>query len=289
MYFFKKPLFILAVLFIIISCGGEDDSPTVNTDPVGTNGPTGQDEGTSTDDTQSVQLQLEGVTELDFNTMEVVTPNNSADLDENGQFDINVAEDGVDLPYLFIKNDELLFGYYRDTSESEITNEDILFYYFSTFPPIALKGVDEQLIKELLATSPYRPELESKMVENLNNEQYPFEDVGFSDLFILMTEEIFTASDVSNKSKDVVGEFSIDYTREGRITWPTKVPLYASIGVDVLDFQTGTVLQRSILEPLSNSPTQAIYDKLFPSNEEYQYTFQMENTVCVMCASVDFE
>ena len=127
----KKSFFLFLVTSLILSCGGPDDSPIPtqpNTIENGTDsGSNDNNDEPSGNETTKVSIELEGINNLDFGSLEAKTFSMDVPLGDNGEMAILDNQDEEGEPYLFIKDGELLFGYYRDKSDDKVTNLDLLF------------------------------------------------------------------------------------------------------------------------------------------------------------------
>ena len=240
-----KRLLLFTILFIVISCGGGDDSPTVNTDPVGTNDPAGQgDDDPMEESTQTLKLNLDGIT-LNYDGLQLVSSDSESSLTDDQDIAVPNEQYELGLPIVFIQNDELLFGYYPNEGDAEITNDDILFFFFASFPSFDLLGIQREFLKTQLSNSSLKSNIMDEMVASLNQETDPFDNDAFTELFVQIANEIINEGSSSKFSKLDTAEFKIDYTREGKISWPNDVPLFATVGVEIID------LERSPNKPVS--------------------------------------
>jgi len=286
--------YILLSLFVL-SCGGGDDSPEQIDDTIDVvdDGPVGQDDDDSTsNEPVSVVLNLDGITELDLATFEAVTINNTIPISDDNSFNVPSIDNTNEFPIIFMKGGQMLFGYYHDNDKDEITNEDILFYYIALFPEFLTQAIDNAEIKNVLTNHGSKDELLQIMVQSLNQEKSPFLDMRFAELYSSMIMEILgdSGNSISN-ARENQSKFAIEYSRDGRITYPTQSPLFAYLGVEIED-SSGEYLSRALLSNRTVDLISLLSEKLgIELTDEYLYEDQLveEGSYAVNISNGNFE
>jgi hypothetical protein len=220
----KKSNLIIVVVFalVLFSCSKDDD---------------GSDFPTET-------IKIEDDLKINFADLTVVTIDGEAKVDAGGNFNANTTNTvAKNLPLLFIKDNEIMFGYYSKTGlNNSISVNDILLFYFTLHPEIALQGFQNtELLDKIKQNSNYG-ELASLVKNSLDADASPFKNASFVRLlnktgFIIGVAK--RQAKLSKISKTQSFDFSYSYSRDGTIVWDNKFPLFATVGMEVVDASTG--------------------------------------------------
>ncbi|MEM6892505.1 MAG: hypothetical protein AAF554_02370 [Bacteroidota bacterium] len=285
----KKPIACLLFLFLILSCGGGDDNPPVDTPepkPIGMdNDPAdGQD-----NETQIVSINLDGVPDLDLSSLTAVSPSGSAQINTSNELE-NISDDeSPDLPIIFTNDSNVVMGYFPETlNNEEVQIEDVVFFFFKTFPALAVQRFDDATLNNMLVNAPKYQTMVDLVKDALNRNASVIDDSQFDEL----VREILEENTATNKkAEDVVAQFKFDYSRDGNIGIPNKAPLFSSMGVQVnqvghntpvfgpkiLESQ-GLVLSPSslfnfLLDEFVFAPEPMAENFILPQDGEYQIIF----------------
>ncbi|TRX27749.1 hypothetical protein FNW25_05675 [Flavobacterium franklandianum] len=214
---------ILVLLSVVLfSCSKEDD---------GSNFPT-------------ETIKIEDDLKINFADLTVVTINGEAKVDVVGNFSANTTNTvGKNLPLLFIKDNEIMFGYYSKTGlNNSISTTDLLLFYFTLHPEIALQGfTNSELLDKIKQNSNYE-ELTSILKAALNANTAPLKNASFVNLLNKTGQTIGVAkrqAKLRKLSKTQSFDFRYTYSRDGNIVWDKKFPLFATVGMEVVDAATG--------------------------------------------------
>lgn len=260
----KRLLLYSLLVLCILSCSSDDQPGPTDDSPKnsGNDDPIGQNDDNPPGNNRTVSFNLDGIT-LNYNDLNVVSTDSETDLEENVSVDIPGEQQELGLPIVFTKNDELLFGYYPVEGDSEITNDDILFFFFASFPSFGLLNIERDFVREQLFGSPKKPQIMAEMVASLNQEIYPFENEAFTELFLQIANGIIEGNESSKSSKQVVNEFKIDHERTGEIRWPNDVPLFATVGVEIFELGTNQIVSQDFLSPIELGVVGKIVDFVY--------------------------
>ena len=228
-------------------------------------------------------IALEGELDINFEDLTAVTLDGEADVDESGGFNANTANTTAEeLPILFTKNGEIMFGYYSKTgANSSISIDDMLLFYFTAHPEVAIQGLSNSVLLEKIKTSSNYSELKGLIAISLESNISPFKNSSFIEL--LNDSGYDLAKDVRNykQSQTKVNPFSFQFTysRDGKVSWPKEFPLFATVGVEIND-NNGTITQPYLFEKkgLVVSPGSLIswtYEKLVTDDDDKIESFQM--------------
>jgi len=221
----KKVLALLFLSLLIVTCSDQDGNETV----------TGE-EGQGPEPTQAqVKIDVGGLDGIDYTNVTALSVNAESSIDAFGIFENPHVSNGVEeLPVLLIENDKLLLGYYPDaTASNKIQIDDLLLFYFLTYPQISIQGLDKTVLLDAIRSSTYYDTLVAIVEEDLNNNRTPLENEEFIALLREFTSEVDFSS--SNRSEEIVAQYSFDYARDGKIQWTEEVPLFANMGIVIVD------------------------------------------------------
>lgn len=226
-------------------------------------------------------ITVENGLNINFANLTVATIDGEAPVDVNGNFIANIDNTLVEnLPILFIKNNEIMFGYYSKTGlNNTISTNDILLFYFTLHPEIAQQNFsNSELLTKIKQNSNYL-ELTNLVKTSLSENISPFNNTSFVSLINQSGLDIGVAEREAKQSKNKDSqtfEFRYTYSRDGNIIWNSKFPLYATVGMEVVDISTGVsvsgpqILDNKGLVLSPGSAVEWIYD--------YLTTEEIENT-----------
>ena len=270
----KKSIFYLLFIFLTLSCGGPDDGPP-QPPPVD---PIGMGDDTTTDNestTEMITLNFEGITSLVYDDIEVVSVDGFSQVSSEGVFENTYQEREEEIPVIFVKNDELLFGYFPSEENSkEITNEDLLEFFVKSFPGMQLRQITNENIAKHLREIESSAIIYTEMIASLNNNNSPFENGNFNESFLDLVQKIIDDVESSNKSKEIVGEFKFDYGRDGHISWPSEVPLFAGVGIEITN-DLGQKIDSAFLQPKSIGLA-AVIKSIFSNSNNVNTSYQIQ-------------
>ncbi len=231
-------------------------------------------------------IKIEDDLKINFADLTVVTIEGEAKLDAAGNFNTNTTNTiAKNLPLLFIKDKEIMFGYYSKTGlNNSISTNDILLFYFTLHPEIVLQGFTNSELLEKLKQHPKYDELTSLIKTSLNANTAPLKNASFVNLLNKTGLEIGIAKRQIKQgkfSKTQADVFKFRYTRNGTVEWDKKFPLYATVGMEVVDAATGSsvsgpqILDNKGLVFSISSGAEWIYDYFTTENSENTGTFAL--------------
>ncbi|TRX22883.1 hypothetical protein [Flavobacterium franklandianum] len=249
---------ILVILSVVLfSCSKEDESSDLPTETI----------------------KIEDDLKINFADLTAVTIEGEAKVDAGGNFSTNTTNTVAEnLPLLFIKDNEIMFGYYSKTGlNNSISTNDILLFYFTLHPEIALQGFQNTELLTKIEQHPKYDELKSLIKTSLNANTSPFKNTSFVSLLNKTGLEIGIAkrqAKQSKISKTLADTFKFSYTRNGTVEWNKKFPLYATVGMEVVDAATGVsvsgpqIFDNQGLVFSISSAAEWIYDYFTTENSE---------------------
>lgn len=261
-------LFLSFLMFMfVISCTEEDPEIIDEVDPLT------YSEGTIT---------IDGVSELEFSALTVLSIDSSVQVEEDGSFRVHQEPNETEeLPILFTSNGEVLFGYFKEPdTDSIIDIDDILLFYFSLHPEMAIETPDKTDLKRAIVESIKYEDIKAFVSTSLSASQSPFDDEEFLDLFSKTGYSIINGMRAKTKSKSADDDtFQFSHSRGGLITWPKRFPLFAYVGMEIAD-EKGVVFgshifdrARLVLSP--NSLKDWLYDYFIKSDKDKKESFQL--------------
>lgn len=227
-------------------------------------------------------ISLEGDLDINFEDLTVVTIDAEGDVDEDGGFNVNTTTTtSEELPILFTKDDEVMFGYYSKTgANNTISIDDLLLFYFTAHPEVAMQGLSNSVLLSKMKSSADYAELKSLIATSLESNTSPFKNISFVELLndsgYNLAKEV--RSYKQSKTKGGGFPFQYTYTRDGKVSWPKEFPLFATVGMEIND-NNGTITKPYLFEKkgLVLSPGSLIswlYDKLVTEEKDKIETFQ---------------
>jgi hypothetical protein len=223
----KKLFVLLAIVLLINGCEKDSENDPINEGL--------ENNLTYTDGT----INIEGVTGLDNSSISVQSIDNSSQVNADGSFEVNQEpSDDEKLPLLFLKDGEIIFGYYQEAdNDNTISIDDILIFYFTVHPEVAIQGLQNpELLSKIKSSSNYE-ELKNLVLISLDSNTSPFKNSTFMELLDESGYSIVNSL-VSKPSKVKEADiFKFTQTRDGKISWPKKFPLFAYVGMEITNAQ----------------------------------------------------
>ncbi|GAA4232553.1 hypothetical protein GCM10022291_07610 [Postechiella marina] len=222
-----------------------------------------------------VKITVEGLESINYESVSALTIDFNNEISTDGIFENPYIDNGVEnLPVLFVQDEDVLFGYFPHTLKTnKVTIDDILLFYFLTYPEIAIQGIEESVVLSGIKVSEDYNEMKKLVVSSLSNNLSPVDNPEFVKL--IKSTSVVIKESFTSKNKDVKAEaFKFTYDREGNISWLNEISLYAAFGVSIKNETTGkTVLKSTMLKSKSLvfSPVSIIswaYDEFFTDNNE---------------------
>ncbi|MDR5590495.1 hypothetical protein [Christiangramia sp. SM2212] len=265
----------------LLACSGEDESSIPSEPEIIMQPPTEENEEGSSgegNETQTLNLVIEGL-DLNFENLEAVSISGNSNLKEDGSFQELESELGIPV-ILTGENEDLLFGYYPSLLNSEeITDKDLIVFFINTYPDFAIQNYDLKDLVNELANVDYN-NLKGEMIHSLNAYNNPYYNSNFlSELRNLTSELKARLTDIeANRSSETDDEFEIEYTRDNKISFPKKSPLYVSIGVGFEHDIENEVYSEYLTPKLTSDFRKSIADKieefLYGEEEQTELAFQ---------------
>lgn len=282
----------------MIACS-KDDGPTKNEDANPT--PPDSEEPTNPGSSETVNLNLDELSEMNLEDIIVFSLSDSTEISETGTFK-NISDQDSDevTPVIFVENDELLFGYFPDTMESsELSVNDILLFYFATYPEIYIRNIPLNDLKNIVKDTPNNTRLNELIISSLNQNKSPFDYQEFVDLFQVNLGEILGELSKINQDKGMklppidLGYFEFKFERDGLIEIPKYSPMGTNIAVSIKNSSTNEyVIDDYIVKPqnwslnssslfneihVSLNGTETVMPNTFQLNSEGEYFIEFTN------------
>ena len=221
-----KKFSLLFIFILLIACSNDDNNDQTN-EVIEPNA-------------SQLKIQIEGVNEINYNSVTAISINNQNPIDENGIFDNPYENNNIeDLPVLLLENQEIIAGYYPNMlTSNKVKIDDILFYFFKTNPRIVIQAISDTALKSQIQSLNQYNQLKDILVSSLNNNISPLTN----ESFISIIQSFATNESQNRNSQTTVGEFSFLYERDGLTNWTTEIPLFASIGVAIRNTETNEVV-----------------------------------------------
>ena len=223
----------LLLIFIIVGCSSDNpESEMPNPEnPTSNENENPVEQNPDQNDVQTTSLFLEGIDNLDIDALTVVSVGGEGSINEN-RLENLYAEVDDDLPVFFRNGDDVMFGYFPNMiNNGSITLDDITFFFFKTYPDLAVQKIADGELKTILFDSPSFDAMKTIISNALNNNEPPTSSNELDEII----REILVDNDTENgqSSKTIVDEFRFNYSRSGKIGIPRKAPIFSSLGVQV--------------------------------------------------------
>lgn len=224
-----------------------------------------------------VKIDIEELESIDYTDVTVITVDSTATITSDGIFKNPYTDNGIeDLPVLLIENEEILLGYFPNTLKTnKVSVDDVLLFYFLTYPELAIQGYDYEFVMREIKSSTDYLKIKELVTSNLNINKSPLDDDTFNNLVRNITIQIKAVhSSETSKTKKGIGTFKFTYDREGKVSWLDEAPLFAALGISISNETTGkVVLPPKILKnkSLVLSPGSIIswaFNEFFTDNNE---------------------
>lgn len=185
----KKPLLFVLLLFFAISCK-KDDGPSSVVDPIDPVGMSDDAPADEENEEQSIsiteeimELNLDGLEDVDFSKLQALSPYGESDLDADGNFkQYTNNNENVYQPILIIEGEDVVFGYDpKSLIENEIEIDDILLYFVKENRSAILFQPEPEEInfRELLLSHTNYGYLKETLQNHLKQGGLPFENQEF--------------------------------------------------------------------------------------------------------------
>lgn len=234
-------------------------------------------------DTTKETIALEEGLDVNYDDLTVVTIDGSGAVDEEGRFDINtISTIKEELPILFTKDNEVMFGYYSKTgSDNTVSIDDILLFYFSMHPEIVLRGLSGKDLMNLIRANENYESLKMQIESLINSNLSPFKNESFTRMLnnsgYAMGISKRTFKTTKKKGEDI---FQYTYTRDGTVSWPSEFPVFCTVGLEIINADTQTsvsgpqILDKSKLYISPGAWVEALYDYLTKEDSDYVRQFK---------------
>ncbi|TQO38040.1 hypothetical protein GQ41_2673 [Arenibacter algicola] len=220
--------------------------------------------------TTSTTLTINGTSNLDFSKLTAITIGGTSKVNADGSFQVVQEANEIEiLPLIFMKEGEIMLGYYPKSPTNNVTNiDEILLFYFSLNPEISKYGHTHEVLLSLIKSNPKYVELKDLLTTSLNANTPPLKNMAFVDLLKESGNTMVTNKKTSKNSETPL-EFKFSYTRTGKIEWPISLPIYTSLvvgvkNIDNQDNELGPYMINS--KGMIDNPTSLtgyIYDTFF--------------------------
>lgn len=234
----KKSIVYLFFSLMFIACGGDDNSVTmVDDEPMVIEDDSPMDD--VQDDSDSfVAINLDGVPDLDLDALEVKSANGSTVVDSDNMVEDIFDSENPDLPVIFTKNGNVLMGYFPDAlDEKELEVEDVVYFFFKSYPALAVRRLGDDTLKNLLLNSSGYGTMVGLVKDALNRNESVIDNPQFDDIVRGIVAEYDES--LNDTGKVFEDGFKFEYSRNGEIAIPNEVPLFASLGVQITPVGSG--------------------------------------------------
>ncbi|SEQ97339.1 hypothetical protein SAMN05421824_2717 [Hyunsoonleella jejuensis] len=195
-----------------------------------------------------IKISIEGLDDIDYTGVTGITIDTTVAITSDGIFKNPYTPNDIeDLPVLLLENDEILMGYFPHTLKSNKAEiDDILLFYFLTYPELAIQGYDfEFILEEIKAHDDYL-KIKQLLVSELNLNKSPLNNQSFNSMVRNITVDIKASHDAdTSKTRKENGTYKFTFDREGKVSWENQFPLYAAVGVSIQN----TTTYEYLLEP----------------------------------------
>ncbi|TBN04354.1 choice-of-anchor D domain-containing protein [Hyunsoonleella flava] len=202
-----------------------------------------------------VKISIEGLNDIDYTEVTAITIDSTVTISSDGIFKNPYSPNGVeDLPVLLLENDEILMGYFPHTLKSNKAGiDDIILFYFLTYPELAIQGYDYEFVLKEIKTSDEYLKLKGLVVSDLNSNKSPLINDEFNAMVRSITIDIKEAHDEeTSKTKKENASYKFNFDREGKVSWENQFPLYAAVGISIQNTTTFEyLLEPKLLETKS--------------------------------------
>jgi hypothetical protein len=242
----KKPILYSLFIFLALSCGSPDDGPPVNppVDPPnsGTDNPQGGEGNPPVNSNDQITLKLDGVNNFDFSQLTLLTPENEINVGSDGTFESGNSDEENEMPFLFLFNNNALFGYFPSAEDEDtIALDDILYFYFAIYPDLAIAGLPNATIRQSVDDLVDKDKLNSVMAPLLDEGLQPLENEVFMEALKVEVNKLLQIHSPTGKTKSakLATDLEIKFEREGKITVPERFPFYSAVGMEIKNKTTG--------------------------------------------------
>jgi hypothetical protein len=217
---FLKPTLIICFLIFINSCSKNE----------------------SAIDLPKETIALEGELDINFEDLTAVTIDGESEVDGGGGFQSDVSTTlAEELPVLFTKDNDVIFGYYDKTgANNTVSIDDILLFYFTAHPEVAIQGLSNSVLLSKIKSNSNYTELKNMISASLDANISPFKNASFVELLNVSGYNlaIDTRGYKQAGTKGVQEfNFQFEFTRDGKVSWQKEFPLFATVGMQITDKQ----------------------------------------------------
>lgn len=188
-----------------------------------------------------IKISIEGLDDIDYTSVTAITIDSTVTITTDGIFKNPYTPNDVeDLPVLLLENEEILMGYFPHTLKSNKADiDDILLFYFLTYPELAIQGYDFEFVLDEIKGNDDYLKIKQLVVSELNLNKSPLNNESFNSLVRNITIDI-KASHEGDTSKTQKGNSTYKFTfdREGKVSWESQFPLYAAVGISIQNMTT---------------------------------------------------
>ena len=152
------------------------------------------------------------------------------------------SNDENEIPFLFLLNNNALFGYFPSIENDDtIVLDDILYFYFSIYPDLAIAGLPNATIKQSVDDLVDKGKLKSVMVPLLDEGLQPLENEVFMEALKVEVNKLLQIHSPTGKIKSakLATDLEIKFERDGKITVPERFPFYSAVGMEIKNKTTG--------------------------------------------------
>lgn len=233
-------------------------------------------------------ISLEGGISLNFDDLTVVTIDGEFNVDQEGDFRTNTSNTtSENLPILFMKGGDVMFGYYSKTGlDNSISVDDMLLFFFTGHPELSTLGMEHQVLLAKIEGNTKYSDLKDLLRTSLESDTPPLKNTSFMTLLnttaaeILIEKRGYKLADNKDSKKNSIISYEINFTRDGKMTWDKEFPLFATVGLEIVNLE-GTERKQYLLDskPLLASPNAGFWyvynllkDKVIEnSTDSYQF------------------
>ncbi|MFN1835130.1 hypothetical protein AB2B38_007710 [Balneola sp. MJW-20] len=180
-----------------------------------------------------VTFNLQGVTQLDLESLTAFSTVDSAFVDTDGNLDIPADEDAPELPIILTNDqDDIILGYFPAAlSNDDLMIEDIVYFFVKTYPEISVRGLDDSDLKPMVQESSQYTSFVEMVTDALNQNISVIDIPEFNDAVREFVVEMDQGGPILGD--EIITEFKVTYERNGIINFPAEAPIFSSFGVHI--------------------------------------------------------
>jgi hypothetical protein len=227
----KKLILFFISFAILTSCGGNDELPETLSEEENID--------------NLIKLNLNELPEIILSEIKVISPFGEMEINVKGEFEKPATDENSDLPLLFKNNaNEIIIGYFPETiKESNITLNDITYFFFKTFPRIASRNEKDADLYKFLTNSADFITMKELVYNSISKNQSVIYTEIFNSL-VRKNAQLYIDNNTSNKTKGKFSsnKFNFQFDRTGNVTIPTEAPLFCSLGIQIKNTENNEVV-----------------------------------------------